>query len=173
MWSKDVVATCRPKGCTLMPPNLARWPRSRARGSSARKSQMQASPSAPHVAMNDESGAQLTPVHLSECALTLFMHSHFAASQIFTDPDQPPVHTKFCVGALRTDATGRASAAWDWARASDRNFAKVPAAASLSASAAAASSRWRRCSARRRRARSNVPGARARRAPTSSRDAAE
>ena len=67
------------------------------------------------------------------------MHSHLAASQTFTAPDQPPVHTKFCVGALRTDATGRASAAWDWARASDRSFAKVLAAAASSAPTAAAS----------------------------------
>ena len=69
------------------------------------------------------------------------MHSHFAASPILTDPDQPPVQTRFCVGALRTDATGRASAAWDWARASDRNFAKVLAAVSLSACIESASSR--------------------------------
>ena len=111
--------------------------------------------------MNDESGAQLTPC-IYQNAPRRLLHLRTAASQILTDPDQPPVHTKFCVGALRTAATGRASAAWDGPGRRPQLRA-VPAAASLSAAAAAASSRWRRCSARRRAA-VDVPGARARRA---------
>ena len=84
---------------------------------------------------NDESGAQPRPC-TGRRRLGAFMHSHLAASH--HGPDQPPVHTKFCVGALRT-TTGRVRGL-GLGQGGDRSFAKVPAAASLSASAAAASS---------------------------------